>query len=141
MGAGLAAQRGWPQGQENDPSSPQRTGTSSSSGEEPPPSNYPHNSSSLLLFEETADSGEVQPLEDGDFGRNYGSSASLASLVPLGRRRRSSIEPENGNVSVGSSVAGDAAEDDDLEERNGREVSVAYDLGTTVLSTEEEVRV
>ncbi|CAN0554726.1 unnamed protein product, partial [Ectocarpus sp. 8 AP-2014] len=87
MGAGLAAQRGWPQGQENDPPSPQRTGTSSSSGEEPPPSSHLHRRSSLLLFEETADRSEVQPLEDSDFAHNYGSSASLASLVPLDRKR------------------------------------------------------
>ncbi|CAM9255996.1 unnamed protein product, partial [Ectocarpus fasciculatus] len=123
MGAGLAAQRGWPQGQENDTPSPQRTGTSSSSGDEPPPSSHPHNSSSsLLLFEETADTGEVQPLEDSDFARNYGSAASLTSLVPLDRRRWSSIEAENGNVSAGSSRAGDAAaEEDHLEARDGRE--------------------
>ncbi|CBJ48291.1 hypothetical protein Esi_0002_0005 [Ectocarpus siliculosus] len=122
MGAGLAAQRGWPQGQEDDPSSPQRTGTSSSSGEEPPPSSHLHSRrSSLLLFEETADTSEVQPLEDSDFARNYGSSASLASLVPLDRKRWSSIEAENGNASVGSGSAGDAAEDDHLEARDGRE--------------------
>ncbi|CAN0382224.1 unnamed protein product, partial [Ectocarpus sp. 12 AP-2014] len=122
MGAGLAAQRGWPQGQENDPSSPQRTGTSSSSGEEPPQSSdLNRRRSSLLLFEETADSGEVQPLEDNDFARNYGSSASLANLVPLERKRWSSIEAENGNASVGSSSAGDATEDNHLEARDGRD--------------------
>lgn len=138
MGAGLAAQRGWPQGQEQDPPSPHSTeGTTPAGSEKEHGSNGNSSSADLLLYEETSNRTEVQPLEDGGFA-HYGSAANLTNLVPLAKNH-SFIEPESGRI-VDTNDNWDAAvsESDHLEQREGREMSVAYDLGA-VLSTEDEV--
>lgn len=162
MGAGLAAQRGWPQGQGQDLPSPLSTDATTSVTEEDDSAGRQHQGAEhhadgggvggvgndLLLFEEVART-EVQPLEDGEYARNYGSAASLTNLVPLDRKRQSSlVDDENGGESsaaprLGSewgSVAGESELLGAGGQRDGREQSVAYDLGA-VLSTEEEVRV
>lgn len=162
MGAGLAAQRGWPQGQEQDPTSPHSTNaTTSESEEQYEDSAGRHHQeqdgigevgNDLLLYEEVAQT-EVQPLEDVEYARTYGSVASLTSLVPLDRKRQSSVgeNSENGEGALprfaGSnvepewgSVPGESKPLGAGGHRTGREQSVAYDLGA-VLSTEEEVRV
>lgn len=135
MGAGLAAQRGWPQGQENEPPSPHSTEGTTSAGEEHSASQQERDhggvGNDLLLYEEVART-EVQPLEDGEYALNYGSSASLTNLVPLDRRQ-SIMAEENDWDSV-------PGQNEQLEQRDGREMSVAYDLGA-VLSTEDEVRI
>ena len=147
MGAGLAAQRGWPQGQE--PTSPHSTeGTTTSSGEEHSASQQERDhggvGNDLLLYEEVART-EVQPLEDGEYARNYGSSASLTNLVPLDRRQSTLVEENGGEAQAAGSASllhndWDSApgQSEPLEQRDGREMSVAYDLGE-VLSTEDEV--
>lgn len=153
MGAGLAAQRGWPQGQENEPTSPHSTeGTTTSAGEEHSASEQERDhggvggvGSDLLLYEDVART-EVQPLEDGEYARNYGSSASLSNLVPLDRRQSTMAEENGGEAQATagnpSLVQNDwdsvPGESEPLEQRDGREGSVAYDLGA-VLSTEDEV--
>ena len=150
MGAGLAAQRGWPQGQENGPLSPHSTeGATSASGEEQSPSQQQRPDhggvgNDLLLYEEVAQT-EVQPLEDGDYGVSYGSAASLTNLVPLDRRRSSVVDENNGEVRTAGSATvlnewgSVPGRDEQLEQRDGREMSVAYDLGAA-MSTEDEVR-
>eukprot|EP00752_Nemacystus_decipiens_P016306 g14582.t1 len=151
MGAGLAAQRGWPQGRENEPTSPHSTeGTTTSAGEEPSARRQQARDhggvgNDLLLYEEVA-RAEVQPLEDGEYARNYGSAASLTSLVPLDRKQ-STLVDENGGEAEDAGTASAFQNDWDsvpgqsepLEQRDGREMSVAYDLGA-VLSTEDEIR-
>lgn len=145
MGAGLAAQRGWPQGQENEPPSPHSTEGATSAGEEHSAASLQERDhaavgNDLRLYEEVA-RAEVQPLEDGDFARNYGSAASLTNLVPLDRRQSLLLEENGGDAPLmqndWDSVPG---QNEPLEQRDGREMSVAYDLGAA-LSTEDEVRV
>lgn len=168
MGAGLAAQRGWPQGQGQEPPSPHSTEATtsttaeqedSSGGREQHQEEQQHGGSGrvgndLLLYEEVART-EVQPLEDGEFSGNYGSAANLTNLVPLDRGRQSSIVDENNENGEGRGAAprfagsnvqtewGSVAGERELlgqgGQRDGREQSVAYDLGA-VLSTEDEVR-
>lgn len=142
MGAGLAAQRGWPQGQENEPPSPHSTEGTTPAGEVQQERDHGGVGSDLLLYEEVART-EVQPLEDGDYARNYGSSASLTNLVPLDRRQSTIVE-ENGEAGSASLLQNDwdsvPGQNEPLEQRDGREMSVAYDLGA-VLSTEDEVSV
>lgn len=156
MGAGLAAQRGWPQGQENEPPSSHSTeGTTTSAGDERSASQQQgrdHGGSvgnDLLLYEEVA-RAEVQPLEDGEYARTYGSAASLTNLVPLDRRQ-STFAEENGDAQAqaGHSTSASFLQNDwdsvpgqnePPEQRDGREMSVAYDLDA-VISTEDEVRV
>ncbi|CAN0265249.1 unnamed protein product, partial [Hapterophycus canaliculatus] len=124
MGAGLAAQRGWPQGQDEEPPSPRSTeGTTPEGSEGEDASNgQPKNSSSadLLLYEETSNRTEVQPLEDGGFP-HYGSAANLTNLVPL-VSRTSFIEPESGRiVDSRNSWDGATSEGENPEQRDGRE--------------------
>lgn len=166
MGAGLAAQRGWPQGQGQEPPSPHSTDATTSVAEEDSAGRQQHQQgeqhahgggggggvgSDLLLFEEVAQT-EVQPLEDGEYARNYGSAASLTNLVPLDRKRQSSlVDDENGEGAAAAAAAaprlgtewGSVLGESELlgagGQRDGREQSVAYDLGA-VLSTEDEVR-
>lgn len=126
MGAGLAAQRGWPQ----ELPSPPDTDTETFGGSD-------HNSKENLgNFEGTID--ETQPLEMAE-GWGYNSTASLTSLVPVERRRQGSeVESETGDA---GGVGGDTAtliDNVDLPQRESRTPSIAYDLGA--LSTEEEVR-
>lgn len=166
MGAGLAAQRGWPQGHANEPPSPHSTEGTTSAGEEQSTSLHQEQhqrdhrgggggggvGNDLLLYEEVART-EVQPLEDGDYALNYGSSASLTNLVPLDRRQ-STLAEENGEAAARAGGGGGSAaslfqqqnewdsvpgRDEQLDQRDGREVSVAYDLGAA-MSTEDEVR-
>jgi len=148
MGAGLAVQRGWPQGQENGPLSPHSTeGATSASGDENSPSQQRPDQADLLLYEEVAQT-EGQPLEDaGQYASNYGSAASLTNLVPLDRRRSSVLFEESGEHPAASTATAAVprewgsvpGQDEQLADRDGREMSVAYDLGAS-LSTEAEVR-
>lgn len=140
MGAGLAAQRGWPQGQDNGPTSPHSTEGTMSSGEEHPESQQEREGvgNDLLLYEEVART-EVQPLEDGEYALHYGSTASLTNLMPLDRRS-STIAEENGEARADGDWDSVPGQNEQLEQRDGREGSVAYDLDAT-LSTEDEVRV
>lgn len=146
MGAGLAAQRGWPQGQAHGSLSPHSTegATTASEDENSPSQQRPGQSGNdLLLYEEVAQT-EVQPLEDvGQFTSNYGSGASLTNLVPLDRRRSSLLFEETGEPAGGATVPSEwgsvPGQGEPLADRDGREMSVAYDLGAS-LSTEDEVR-
>lgn len=140
MGAGLAAQRGWPQGEEPNLESPHSTEDTSSGGDT---SSSPRQS--LGVFDR-ATREETQPLEDGEGWAHYNSTSSLTSLVPV--RRHQSMETEEGtsesllhnqegNVQSGQWGGDVVGEDEDL--RESRAPSIAYDLGA--LHTEEEVRI
>lgn len=127
MGAGLAAQRGWPQ----ELPSPPDTDTETLGG------SYHDSKENLGNFEGTID--ETQPLEMAE-GWGYHSTASISSLVPVERRRQGSeVESEMGDAGgVGEDTAV-LTENVDLPQRETRTPSIAYDLGA--LSTEQEVRV
>lgn len=154
MGAGLAAQRGWPE--RDEPPSPQSSQsttvettplTSSASAcvqtgdthfSERAGGGATSNSSSGNFDQHIAvDDG--QPLEVGD-DWDYHTASGIQSLVPV--ERQNSGRGEDG---VCSHVATSARRDEpdvayELETpRESRGPSVAYDLGT--LSTEDEVRV
>lgn len=147
MGAGLAAQRGWPQ----ELPSPRDTDTDPLGDDSAHTSRS--NESLVGDFEGTID--ETQPLEMGE-GWGYHSTASVTSLVPVEKRWHASEAQheaggdEGGGTGIGESTAAAAAaaaadaasdaviaEDADLPLRESRAPSVAYDLGA--LSTEEEV--
>ncbi len=139
MGAGLAAQRGWPQGQESEPLSPHSTEGATSASDNSPSQQRPDQAGNdLLLYEEIAQT-EVQPLEDVGQASNYGSAASLTNLVPLDRRQSTVLVEENAAGTVPSEWGLVPGQDEQLASRDGREMSVAYDLGAS-LSTEDEVR-
>lgn len=124
MGAGLAAQRGWPQ-QGEDVQSDSNSGEAASS---PNPN--------LGVFDK-ASRDETQPLEDGEGWGDYLSTSSLTSLVPVELRRPSQDPEDNGEGGGGGPLtATDVAGEDELL-RESRAPSIAYDLGA--LSTEEEV--
>lgn len=139
MGAGLAAQRGWPQGEEPNLESPHSTEDTASGDTSSSPRH------SLGVFDR-ATREETQPLEDGEGWAHYNSTSSLTSLVPVKRHQsmeteegtsESLLHNQQGNVQNGQWGGDVVGEDEDL--RESRAPSIAYDLGA--LHTEEEVRI
>lgn len=119
MGAGLAAQRGWPKREPNSPRNAETTPLAPS--RDPTPR---HADSSGIRIVGAFD--ETQPLEAAE-GWDHQTSSGMQCLVPV--ERQSMRECEEGDGTDLNVVRRRA--------RNKRGSSIAYDLG--IISTEEEV--